>query len=93
MQHLEGTFDEVFEEEQRIHRNPKFEEHRIHALLYLLEPTSLGLKQFDIDFMKRLAPRVNIIPVIAKADGMNEVEKQVAKKMVSSSVAFSQTSL
>jgi cell division control protein 11 len=39
---VEKTFDDVFEEERRIHRNPKFEEHRIHALLYFIEPTGLG---------------------------------------------------
>lgn len=75
----------MFEEEQRIHRNPKFQEHRVHALLYLFEPTSAGLKKFDVDFMKTLAPRVNIIPVIAKADGMDAEEKIQAKKLVHSS--------
>lgn len=82
LQYLEKTFDDVFEEEQRIRRNPKFEDHRIHALLYFVEPTSLGLKQFDIDVMKRLSPRVNIIPIIAKADGLTELELQVFKKKV-----------
>lgn len=79
---LEKQFDEVFEEEQRIHRNPKFEEHRVHALMYFLEPTALGVKQFDIDFMKLLAPRVNIIPVIAKADGLAVKERENFKVKV-----------
>lgn len=39
---LEKTFDDVFQEEQRIHRNPKFEDHRVHVLLYLVEPSKLG---------------------------------------------------
>ncbi len=42
LKYIEKTFDDVFDEEQRIHRNPKFEEHRIHALLYFIEPTGLG---------------------------------------------------
>ncbi len=54
----------------------------MHALLYLVEPTSLGLKQFDIDIMKSLANRINIIPIIAKADGLNEQERLAAKKTV-----------
>lgn len=82
LQYLEKTYDDVFEEEQRIRRNPKFEDHRIHALLYFLEPTSLGLKQFDIDFMKRVSSRVNIIPIVAKADGLTELELQLFKKKV-----------
>ena len=87
LKYLEGTFDEYFEEEQRVHRNPKYEEHRIHSLLYLIEPTGLGLKQFDADFMKCLAPRINIIPVIAKADGLDEAEKRQSKKRVSTASA------
>lgn len=79
---LEKQFDEVFEEEQRIHRNPKFEEHRVHALLYFLEPTALGIKQFDIDFMKLLAPRVNVIPIIAKSDGLTATERESFKTKV-----------
>ncbi len=85
--HLEGTFGDVFEEEQRIHRNPKFEEHRVHALLYLLEPTSLGLKLFDVDFMKRLDERVNIIPVLAKADGLPREEREAVKRLVMGDIA------
>ena len=78
--HLEQAFDEVFAEEQRVRRNPKFEEHRVHALLYFVEPTGLGLKSFDAEFMKRLAERVNVIPVIAKADGLTASEKAAFKR-------------
>ena len=43
---------------------------RIHCLLYFLPPTNRGLKEIDIKFMKELGTKVNIIPVIAKADGL-----------------------
>lgn len=56
----------------------------MHALLYFIEPTALGVKKFDIDFMKKLAGRVNIIPVIAKADGLTDEEKGFFKKKVCS---------
>ncbi len=79
---LEHHFNEVFEEEQRIRRNPKFEEHRVHVLLYFLEPTNVGLKEFDASFMKCIAPRVNVIPVIAQADGLTELERDACKKLV-----------
>lgn len=79
---IEQSFDEVFDEEQRIHRNPKFEEHRVHVLLYLLEPTGLGLKDIDAQFMSQLADRVNVVPVIAKADGMTAKERAQFKKQI-----------
>jgi cell division control protein 11 len=84
LSYIEDIYTLVFEEEQRIHRNPKFEEHRVHGLLYFIEPTALGLKEFDVEFMKILAPRVNIIPVIAKADGLTPEEKTSFKRKVQS---------
>lgn len=80
--HLENAFDEVFDEEQRVHRNPKFEEHRVHVLLYFLEPTGLGLKSFDAELMKRLSERVNVIPVIAKADSLTSSERVSFKRRI-----------
>ena len=45
-------------------------DNRIHCLLYFLPPNNRGLKEIDIKFMKELDTKVNIIPVIAKADGL-----------------------
>ncbi|KAG1237486.1 hypothetical protein G6F68_004276 [Rhizopus microsporus] len=41
---------------------------RVHACLYFIRPTGHSLKPLDIEIMKRLSSRVNLIPVIAKAD-------------------------
>lgn len=40
------------------------------------------LKELDIEFMKRLHGRVNIIPVIAKADTMTKEECMQFKQAV-----------
>lgn len=82
MSFVEHTYDEVFEEESRIRRNPKFEEHRVHAILYLIEPTGLDLKGIDAEFIKRLSVRSNVIPLIAKADSLTAVERQKFKQQV-----------
>lgn len=79
MKFIENTYDEVFEEESRVRRNPKFEEHRIHAVLYFIEPTGLDLKAVDAEFIKRLSERSNVIPIIAKADSMTAAERQKFK--------------
>lgn len=39
---------------------------RVHACLYFIRPNGHGLKPLDIEIMKRLGSRVNLIPVIAK---------------------------
>ncbi|KAL0083733.1 Septin-domain-containing protein [Phycomyces blakesleeanus] len=41
---------------------------RVHACLYFIRPTGHSLKPLEIETMKRLGSRVNLIPVIAKAD-------------------------
>lgn len=46
-------------------------------------PTPARLKPLDIEFMKRLHEKVNIIPLIAKADTLTPEECQQFKKQVS----------
>lgn len=82
LNYIENSFDEVFDEEKKISRNPKFEEHRIHALLYFIEPNGLGLKMSDAEFMQIVGARINIIPVIAKADGLSKDEMEKFKNKV-----------
>jgi len=44
---------------------------RVHACLYFIRPTGHTLKPLDIEVMKRLCSRVNLIPVVAKADTLS----------------------
>ncbi|KAI8147536.1 Septin-domain-containing protein [Fennellomyces sp. T-0311] len=41
---------------------------RVHACLYFIRPNGHTLKPLDIEIMRHLGSRVNLIPVIAKAD-------------------------
>ncbi|KAL9594439.1 MAG: hypothetical protein Q9219_007032 [cf. Caloplaca sp. 3 TL-2023] len=47
---------------------------RVHTCLYFIRPTGHTLKPLDIEVMKRLSSRVNLIPVIAKADTLSPVD-------------------
>lgn len=47
---------------------------RVHACLYFIRPTGHTLKPLDIEVMKRLSSRVNLIPVIAKADTLSPMD-------------------
>ncbi|TQB70002.1 hypothetical protein MPDQ_001060 [Monascus purpureus] len=69
-------------EESRIKRNPRFRDNRVHALLYFITPTGHGLRELDIELMKRLSPRVNVIPVIGKADSLTPAELAESKKLI-----------
>lgn len=68
--------------ESRIKRNPRFRDNRVHALLYFITPTGHGLRELDIELMRRLSPRVNVIPVIGKADSLTPAELAESKKLV-----------
>ncbi|CRK27930.1 hypothetical protein BN1708_015006 [Verticillium longisporum] len=60
--YLERQYDDILAEESRIKRNPRFRDNRVHAMLYFITPTGHGLRELDIELMKRLAPRANVIP-------------------------------
>ena len=47
---------------------------RVHACLYFIRPTGHTLKPLDIEVMKRLSSRVNLIPVVAKADTLSPTD-------------------
>lgn len=72
--YIKDQFDSYIEEETKIRRNPKYEDTRVHCLLYMIPATGNGLKKRDIDFLKKVANLVNIIPVITKTEGLLESE-------------------
>lgn len=55
---------------------------RVHACLYFIRPTGHTLKPLDIEVMKRLSSRVNLIPVVAKADTLSPVDLARFKQRV-----------
>ncbi|KAA1468630.1 GTP binding protein [Dentipellis sp. KUC8613] len=80
--HLERQYDDILAEESRIKRNPRFRDNRVHALLYFIPPTGHALREMDIELMRRLSPRVNVIPVIGKADSLTPTELKGFKKRI-----------
>ncbi|KAI7899548.1 Septin-domain-containing protein [Cokeromyces recurvatus] len=77
--------DDQYENYMRQEQQPDRKEiidMRVHACLYFLRPTGHGLKPLDIEAMKRLGTRVNLIPVIAKADTMTSKDVSNFKKQI-----------
>lgn len=79
---LEDQFDKILNEEYRIQRNSRFKDGRPHAALYFIRPTCKGLRELDIDTMKKLSTRVNVIPVIGKADSLTKEELKLNKALI-----------
>ncbi|KAI8904424.1 Septin-type guanine nucleotide-binding (G) domain-containing protein [Gorgonomyces haynaldii] len=88
LKYIEQQFDEILAEESKIKRNPKFQDNRVHAVLYFIQPTGHALREMDIEFMRRLSPRANVIPVIAKSDSMTPMEIAQFKKRVMDDIHF-----
>ncbi|OQR71488.1 septin-2-like [Tropilaelaps mercedesae] len=60
---------------------------RVHCVLYFISSLGRGLKPLDIAFMKALQHKVNIIPLIAKADSLTAKECEALKDIIRQQVA------
>ena len=82
VEYVEKQFDDYLEAETRVKREV-LPDSRVHACLYFIAPSGRGLKMIDVEFMKRIHHKVNIIPVIAKADTFTVKEQNIFKHNVS----------
>ncbi|KAJ3082115.1 hypothetical protein HK102_001911 [Quaeritorhiza haematococci] len=87
LENIEARYDAYLEQENRVNRK-RIVDTRVHACLYFIAPTGHSLKPLDIEFMKRLAHRVNLIPVIAKSDTLTEEEIKAFKIRILEDIAF-----
>lgn len=83
---VESKYEEFLTAESRVHRKALCD-NRVHTCLYFIAPSGHGLKPLDAEFMQRLGDKVNIIPVIAKADTMTPEEIQLFKKQILNEIA------
>ncbi|XP_055688928.1 septin-7 isoform X11 [Lutzomyia longipalpis] len=83
---VESKYEEYLTAESRVHRKA-MSDSRVHVCLYFIAPSGHGLKPLDVEFMQRLCDKVNIIPVIAKADTMTPEEVQLFKKQILNEIA------
>ncbi|KAM0675515.1 Cell division control protein 11 [Gurleya vavrai] len=79
---IKMQYDKYLAEETKVRRDPKFEDTRIHCLIYFLTPHVRGMKESDIVFLKEVCMLVNIIPVIGKADCLSEAERLQMKQNI-----------
>ncbi|CAL8263340.1 unnamed protein product [Lota lota] len=73
--YIDTQFENYLQEELKIKRSLyNYHDTRIHICLYFIAPTGHSLKSLDLVTMKKLDSKVNIIPVIAKADTISKSE-------------------
>lgn len=81
VEHIEQRFDAFLDAENKVNRM-NIVDNRIHACVYFIQPTGHSLKPLDVEVMKRLHTKVNLIPVIAKADTLTDDEVVAFKHRV-----------
>ena len=81
VENIEARFEAYFNQESALVRK-EIVDNRVHALVYFISPNGHSLKPIDIEFMKSVHNRVNLIPVIPKADSFTPEELAGFKQRV-----------
>ncbi|KAI4716790.1 septin-7 [Aureobasidium sp. EXF-10727] len=85
VENIEQRFDAYLDAENKVNRM-NIVDNRIHACVYFIQPTGHSLKPLDIEVMRRLHTKVNLIPVIAKADTLTDEEVISFKQRILSDI-------
>ena len=87
VENIEARFDSYLDAENKVNRM-NIVDNRVHACVYFIQPTGHSLKPLDIEVMRRLHTKVNLIPVIAKSDTLTDEEIVSFKARVCCSKCF-----
>ncbi|KAI7861972.1 Septin-domain-containing protein, partial [Spinellus fusiger] len=78
--YIDHQYQLTFAEEKKIKRNARALDTHIHACLYFLDGRVTTLSDLDKYVIRTLGSRVNIIPVIGKADTLSAAQRDILKK-------------
>ncbi|PIK38413.1 putative septin-5 isoform X1 [Apostichopus japonicus] len=79
--YVDDQFEQYFTDESGLNRK-NIVDNRIHCCLYFISPFGHGLRPIDVEFMKRMHNKVNIIPVIGKSDCLTPTEIKKLKERI-----------
>nr|XP_029536835.1 septin-5-like isoform X3 [Oncorhynchus nerka] len=76
--YIDQQFEQYFRDESGLNRK-NIQDNRVHCCLYFISPFGHGLRPLDVEFMKALHEKVNIVPILAKADTLTPTEVKTKK--------------
>ncbi|MFT7805016.1 septin-5 isoform X2 [Arapaima gigas] len=79
--YIDQQFEQYFRDESGLNRK-NIQDNRVHCCLYFIPPFGHGLRPVDVEFMKALHEKVNVVPLIAKADCLTPVEIKKLKDRI-----------
>ncbi|KAJ1560541.1 hypothetical protein HK405_006732 [Cladochytrium tenue] len=83
---LDEQHQGYMQHESKAHRKSP-DDLRVHVCLYFINPSGHNLKPLDIEVMKQLCTRVNLIPVVAKADTLTPADMLAFKERIRDAIA------
>jgi len=81
LEYVDQQFENYLRDESGLNRR-NIADARVHCCFYFISPSGHGLKPIDVKFMKMLHEKVNIVPVIGKADSLTKNEIAKLKKRI-----------
>ncbi|ESO97486.1 hypothetical protein LOTGIDRAFT_231639 [Lottia gigantea] len=81
IQYVDDQFERYLNDESGLNRR-HIVDNRVHCCFYFINPSGHGMKPLDIAFMRAVHHKVNIVPVIAKADTLTKQEVQTLKRKI-----------
>ncbi|KAJ2962805.1 hypothetical protein NQZ79_g2158 [Umbelopsis isabellina] len=85
-EYIENQFDLAIAEELKVKRNPKAVDTRIHVCLHFLDVSRRELGANDLEILRRLSDRVNVIPVIGKGDTLTTAQRTALQPTIMRSI-------
>ncbi|XP_062328568.1 septin 4b isoform X1 [Osmerus eperlanus] len=79
--YIDQQFEQYFRDESGLNRK-NIQDNRVHCCLYFISPFGHGLRPLDVEFMKALHEKVNIVPILAKADTLTPTEVKKKKMKI-----------
>ncbi|XP_054598684.1 septin 4b isoform X2 [Nothobranchius furzeri] len=76
--YIDQQFEQYFRDESGLNRK-NIQDNRVHCCLYFISPFGHGLRPLDVEFMRALHEKVNIVPILAKADTLTPIEVKKKK--------------
>eukprot|EP00051_Salpingoeca_urceolata_P019826 m.292886 g.292886 ORF g.292886 m.292886 type:complete len:383 (+) comp19489_c1_seq3:111-1259(+) len=86
VEYIDRAFETYLRDESKVDRT-KRQDDRVHCMLYFISPVGHGLKPVDVATLRALHNKVNIVPLIAKADTFTKPELKAFKEKVLADLA------
>jgi septin 2 len=85
VEYIDSQYEKYLQDESGLNRRHIID-CRVHCCYYFINPIGHGLKPLDVAFMKAVHSKVNIVPIIAKADTLTRAELAILKQRVMSEI-------